>query len=633
MAYNERMRVQVSMDHRTEPRCFREDDEIVFCGYFSGEKDCGLIFYDREGQDPIRVMLPESLRIGRQYSVRIKGIPEDHDRYRLYDQKSEIPDPQAFCLCGLSSFDGPIDPSRIFGKVLDRAPVEEILSVSAGRLKATTPPEDDFLYLLHVRGFTKNPNSGVSRDRRGTFAGIIDKLDHITSLHVTAVELMPAYEMIARENFHSELTGEDKKERINYWGYKQGYYFAPRSDYAAGDPCQEFRELVNALHQKGIALIMQFWFPHDYPAALLTAVLRHWVRFYGVDGFHLIGGGLQVESYASDPVLSGIRMYYESVDPERLPSNHGHSGTSDRTVSLYRDDFLLSVRHFLKGDDHSLGRFFGAMIQNHSQYGVVNYLANYDGFRLYDSVSYEHRVNEANGENGKDGIEDNVTWNCGTEGKTRKQSVLKLRRKQIFNALTMLFCAQGTPMLYAGDEFLDTQDGNNNPYCLDDPVSWVNWRSESNALGEAAEEFIRFLVKYRRTHQMLCQPAPLRLMDYKAFGFPDLSAHGVDAWQPDFHGFTHCVGMLYCNLYAREQNPAFLYCIYNCHWESRRFALPAVPKPLSWTVVVDTGKSGEETAEYRIRGEKSVLLEARSCMILEARGRFHMAGGEERTPF
>ena len=627
------MRVQITNDHRTEPRCFREDGEIVFCGYFSGEKDCGLVFYDQDGKDPIRVMLPESTRIGRLYSVKIKGIPEDHDRYRLLDGKNETPDPYAFRLYGLSDFSEAPDPERIFGGVFSDSPVNMLLQTTKDRIRTTTPPEDDFIYLMHVRGFTMSPTSGVPKKHRGTFLGILDKIDHIASLGATAIELMPAYEMVAWEYFDSELTGEEQKERINYWGYTKGYYFAPRSAYAAGDPCQEFRTLVAALHKRGIALIMQFWFPHDYPAALLTAVLRHWVKFYGVDGFHLIGGGLNVEIYASDPVLSGIRMYYESVDTGRLPSSAGHSGGAERTVSLYRDDFLLAVRHYLKGDDHSLPAFFGALIQNNEKHGVVNYLASYDGFRLYDSVSYEHRVNEANGEGGKDGIADNVTWNCGTAGKTRKQSVLKLRRKQIFNALTMLFCAQGTPMIYSGDEFLDTQDGNNNPYCLDDPVSWVNWRSESNALGEAAEEFIRFLIRYRRTHRMLCQPAPLRLMDYKAFGFPDLSAHGVDAWQPDFNGFTHCVGMLYCNLYAKEQNPAFLYCIYNSHWESRRFALPAVPKPLSWTVVVDTGKTGEEHREYPIRGEKSVRLEARSCMILEARGRFHMAGGEERTPF
>ncbi|MCR5674418.1 MAG: alpha-amylase [Lachnospiraceae bacterium] len=593
-----------------------------------------------DNADPIEVLFPESVCIGRLYSVRIKGIPAKYDRYRILDGKREIADPCSFRLFGLSDIQAHPDPSEVFGHVLAKPPVDYLDRAFASRLRTRIAPEDDFIYLLHVRGFTMSPSAGVPKAHHGTFAGIIDKLDHITSLGATAVELMPAYELIAREPVEQPamvmpavLSGKDgeqePEERINYWGYKEGYYFAPRSAYAASDnACAEFLSLVTALHKRRLAIILQFWFPQDYPTPLICMVLRHWVRFYGVDGFHLIGGGLAIESIASDPALSGVKLYYESIDPSKLL----HSGEK-RMLSLYRGDFAMTVRRFVKGDDHAIGAFFGQMIQNQPVYGNVNYVAGYDGFRLLDIVSYEHKHNEANRENNADGATDNAGWNCGVEGKTRRQSVMKLRRKQIFNMLTMLFFAQGTPMLYAGDEFLHTQEGNNNPYCQDNAISWINWRGETTAQGEAALNFIRFLSAYRKKHAILRQAKPLRLMDYKAFGFPDLSAHGVEAWQPDFSEYSHSVGMLYCCLYAREQDPAFLFCIYNAHWESRRFALPAIPKPLSWTVVIDTGNTGAETEERSLKGEKTVVITARSCLILEARGRFRMNDKEARTPF
>ena len=634
--------ITVMADHRTEPRCFREDGEIVFCGYFPSERGCGIAFYDASGKDRLAVSLPEDTRTGRLYSVKIKGVPDRFDRYRLIDRKKEFVDPGAFRIIGLEKMETIPDEKKVYASILTKPPLSFLQMTRASRLHVRTQPEEDFIYLLHVRGFTKSASAGVPKQHRGTFAGVIDKLDYISSLGATAVELMPAYEEVAAEEIepslllHNDLNEdvEEKEYRINYWGYKQGFYLAPRRAYSASeDPCREFHELADALHKHHLALILQFWFPQHYPTAILNAVLRHWVRFYGVDGFHLIGGGLPAETVACDPALAGIKIYYESIDPDRLQKSEADQNEAGRTVSVYNGEFSHAVRRFIKGDDHSIGAFFGAMIRHHDAYGTVNYLSNYDGFRLIDSVSYEHKHNEANRENNADGTTVNNSWNCGVEGPTRKLSIQRLRRRQIFNMLTMLFFAQGTPMLCAGDEFLHTQEGNNNPYCQDNAISWINWRGESTAMGEATQSFLRFLASYRKKHRMLSLAGPLKMMDYKAYGFPDLSAHGTDAWQPDFSGFSHSVGMLYCNLYAKEQDPAFLYCIYNCHWEAKRFALPSVPKPLSWTVVIDTGKTGVETEERSLSGEKTVLLAARSVMVLEARGRFRFSKQEERTPF
>ncbi|MCR5092547.1 MAG: hypothetical protein K6B72_01035 [Lachnospiraceae bacterium] len=627
------MQIKVTTDHRYEPHCYREKDTIIFCGYFPKTAKCGIIFYKKDGSDPITVNLPENCRIGRMYAVRIQGIDRAYDRYRLLSGGKDFADPCAFLVYGLEDFAKPSPEDRIYGRVFDISPADLIERNEKSALRLRRNDEDEQLYLLHVRGFTMSPSAGVERSHRGTFAGVIDKADHIASLGTTTVELMPSYELISREpagpeNASAAKTEKELPTRCNYWGFKEGFYFAPRSAYASGDPCEEFHEMVSCLHKRKISVIMQFWFPERYPAALILAVCRHWLLFYGVDGFHLIGGRLPAESLAADPVLADAKIYYDTLDTARIAASGG-----SQNLSLYRDDFQIAVRRFLKSDNLSISPFFGEMTRVNEGCGHVNYLADYRGFRLADSVAYEHRHNEANHENNADGTDNNLTWNCGVEGRSRRKTILRLRRRQIFNQLVMLFFAQGTPMLFAGDEFLHSQDGNNNPYCQDNAISWVNWKMEQNALGQDTLSFVRFLSAYRREHKILRQSRPFRLMDYKAFGFPDLSLHGMEAWQPDFSDYSHSVAMLYCNLYAKEQDPAFLYCIYNCSWESRRFALPTIQKSLHWTVVIDTSKEGAEIRDHDLSGEKTILLAPRSCVIMEVRGKYRIASSEQRTPF
>ncbi|MCR5179594.1 MAG: hypothetical protein K6C95_11520 [Lachnospiraceae bacterium] len=589
------------------------------------------MFYDENGKDPIRVPFPENAGLGRMYSVNITGIPNDHDRYRLFFGNSEEVDRCARRIYGLESMTAPDDRKKLLGRVMPDASSDPGICSQYDRNEGKLRRENDLIYLLHVRGFTKSPSAGITKKQRGTFAGVTEKLGHIASLGANIIELMPAYEISSLMPQREEAPDEPE-ERINYWGYTTGYYFAPRSVYACSDPCSEFRNMADAIHERHMALVMQFWFSKETPAIFISAVLRHWVRVYGVDGFHLIGGDLAFETLSADPALAGKLMYYESIDENRIViSPEDEIRTS---VSVYRDDFQNTVRHFLKGDNDTTVRFFGEMIKRGEKCGHVNYIAGYSGFRLADFVAYEHKHNEANRENNADGPDDNASWNCGAEGKTRRIAVLKLRRKLVLNALLMLFFSQGTPMIFAGDEFLNSQEGNNNPYCQDNAVSWINWNLENTKTGQDVSAFIRFLSSYRKAHGILGGAVPLKLMDYKAFGYPDLSAHGTDAWQPDFSAFSHSVGMLYCNLYAKEQDPAFIYCIYNCHWEDKRFALPSMPGNLSWKVIVDTSRYENECEVRKITGkEKSVLVKARSCMVIETSGRIKITEKKGRTPF
>ena len=625
------MRIQVSANHRSEPCCYRDGDAVIFCGFFPGTRKCGIVFYKESGTDPLKVSFPEDTGLGRMFSVRITGVPEEYSRYRLFFGNSEEVDRCAWRVFGLEKMDAPDDRRQLLGRVGPHTPYDIHVNTDYNRNSGKIKRENDLIYLMHVRGCTKSPSAGIKKELRGTFAGVVEKLDHIASLGATIIELMPAYElssaMPGREDVPDEPEG-----RINYWGYTSGYYFAPRSAYSYKDPCHEFRDMVNAIHDHGMSLVMQFWFSREVPAIFVSAVLRHWVRVYGVDGFHLIGGDLAIETIAADPALAGKLMYYECVDENRIAMSPEDEITT--SISVYRDDFQNTIRHFIKGDNNTAVRFFGEMIKRGEKCGHVNYIAGYSGFRLADFVTYEHKHNEANRENNADGPDDNASWNCGVEGKTRRIAVLKLRRKLIFNSLLMLFFSQSTPMIFAGDEFLNSQEGNNNPYCQDNTVSWINWNLENSKTGQDVCNFIRFLSAYRKSHGILGGAVPFKLMDYKAFGYPDLSAHGTDAWQPDFSSLSHSVGMLYCNLYAKEQDPAFIYCIYNCHWEDKRFALPSMPDKLTWKVIVDTSRYENECESRKIAGkEKSVLVRARSCMVIETSGRMKISEKKERTPF
>ena len=202
--------------------------------------------------------------------------------------------------------------------------------------------------------------------------------------------------------------------------------------------------------------------------------------------------------------------------------------------------------------------------------GVINYLTNYEGLTLMDLVSYERKHNEENGENNRDGFENDFSWNCGQEGPCKKKAVVRLRKKQIKNALTMLFLSQGSPLIFMGDEFGNSQKGNNNPYCQDNEITWLNWNN-LNANRDIFD-FTKNLIAFRKAHGVLHQPAPLRMMDYKMCGYPDMSYHGELPWKPDTSAYSRQLGILYCGRYGastKETEEEFLFITYNMHWEKQ----------------------------------------------------------------
>ena len=278
------------------------------------------------------------------------------------------------------------------------------------------------------------------------------------------------------------------------------------------------------------------------------------------------------------------------------------------------------MRRFLKGDEDALKKALFQLRNNPAQAGTVNYMTSYEGFSLADLVSYDRKHNEENGEGNQDGNPYNASWNCGIEGPTRKRSVLLLRRKQMRNAMLLLLTAQGTPMLTAGDEFGQSRMGNNNAYCQDNAISWLDWRlAEKN---RDFLDFVRAALRLRSAHPVLHQAQELTMLDYAACGCPDLSYHGKEAWRLLTDRLSREAGVLYCGHYAkkkRDEDDSYFYIAYNMHWEEQTLALPDLPAGMHWEKVMDT-QDGTAVPDGKIR-ERYVTLPGRSVQILQSFGK------------
>ena len=507
-----------------------------------------------------------------------------------------------------------------------------------------------FVYLVHVRGYTMSPGSGVSSGRRGTFAGLMEKIPYFKSLGVTTLELMPVYEIntVDRVNLQNraskgnlpegagvstEKTDDDSvmlsvngslrdgrnRGRINFWGFKEGYLFAPRSSYASDkkDPSGEFKALVKALHENGISIVLQFYFTDNNPDDLVISSLRHWVYEYHIDGIHFKGSHKAAASAWADPVISDLMLWSGDMSGNIL-----YDASVPRSyAALYDMDFMYCARRFLRGDDNSIGDFVNAMLDRGTNSGKVKYICDYEGMRLIDLVSFEHKRNESNGESNSDGTDNNLSWNCGVEGRTRRQDILSLRLRQMKNALTMLVLTQGTPMLFGGDEFANSQDGNNNPYCQDNITGWIDWKQASKPYGKELSEYLKFLVKFKYTHRILHEKTGFRLMDYKACGYPDLSFHGTEAWRPDLSGSSHAVGLLFCGLYENRGDNDFFFIAFNMDWKETSMALPKLPGQMRWYLISDTSENTVHPRGRLLTSQGSITCQARSIVILAGRGK------------
>lgn len=599
-----------------------QQGEINLAAVLHGREDCGVILYPRKGGSRIRLPFRSGNRVGNVRCMKICGLrAQDYD-YNFYVGDEVVTDPYARQILGNERWGKTVDPQL-------RGRDDSFAFDWGGDASPMTPLHDSILYLVHVRGFTRHPSSGVRS--RGTFAGIAEKIPYLRSLGITALELMPAYEFVELERRKETRPGsrenaprpaEDlpqENPRINYWGYKEGFYFAPKASYSSSeDPVTEFKGMVKSLHESGIEVIMQFYFPKEVKEGFILEVLRHWVYEYHIDGIHLLGERIPTALLATDPMLANTKLFYYQFPCEEI---YGSREVPDyRNLACYREDFLYDMRRFLKGDEDMLGRALFHLKENPAQTGVVNFIAGYEGFSLADMVSYENRHNGANGEDNRDGRDYEASWNCGVEGKTRRRQICDLRRKQMRNAVALLFFAQGTPMLVSGDEFGQSREGNNNPYCQDNAISWLNWDlTEKN--GDFLD-FVRAAVRLRREHPVLHLPGEMTMLDYIACGYPDLSYHGREAWRLSVERTSREAGLMYCGSYARigkKREDDFFYIAYNMHWEEKELALPDLPEGMRWEKVLDTRDGSVVSDGQEIK--RSVHVSGRSIQVLQSFGK------------
>ena len=414
-----------------------ECDNTYFSVVMKDGKDCGIILYDKKTGREKKLPFHSQNKFGSIYSMAIKDLDIGRYAYNFYDGENVFTDPYAKRIHGHEKW-GKRE------KVLKGGFLDEDYSWEEDE-PLKIPYEESFIYCLNVRAFTRHKSSGVAR--KGTFRGIIEKIPHLKELGITAVELMPAYEFdeieMQRANLHLSAK-EELPVKYNCWGYKEGYYFAPKAAYSSDkNAASEFKDMVKALHANHIEVIMQFYFPNTVKQGLILDVVKYWVTEYHIDGVHLKGERIPQQVLGTEPLLTDTKLFYYHFPYEQIYEEN--ETPKFRNLASYSDDYMYTVRRFLKGDDNMLGCFLELQRRNPKQHGVINYVTNYYGFTLADMVSYEKKNNEANGENNTDGNDDNGTWNCGVEGNSRSFGIVSRRRPELKNALTMLWVSEVRP--------------------------------------------------------------------------------------------------------------------------------------------------------------------------------------------
>lgn len=569
----------------------------LFTSFVSESEECGIVLFDRRsGVELSRYPFSKERRVGKVYYQMLSDIEPKNISYLFYEGNKLVADKRAKGFAGADCF------GEAKGDADYKAVVEEKTYDWGTDSLPKLPYEECIVYCLHVRGFTKHNSSGVKA--KGTFAGIIEKIPYLKELGITTLELQPAYEfnelpLAKKDNLkNTSIIEKEEIQRINYWGYKEGFYYAPKRSYSKGnDAAKEFKDMVKALHENRMEVVMQFYFPNGMTQVEILEILRFWRVVYHVDGFHLMGNGLPIKDAASDVFLQDCKLWYYDFPVKELYSDS--QKPAYRNLGFYNDGFLYDVRRLLKGDEGMIYDVMQRLRANPSTNGVINYVSNYYGFTMMDMVSYERKYNEDNGENNRDGSDYNCSWNCGAEGPSRKKQVLALREKQLKNAFTFLLLAHGTPLFFMGDEFGNSQKGNNNPYCQDNEISWLNWRDLNK--NKALYAYVKELIAFRKAHDVFSLPKECMLMDYKSCGYPDLSYHGSEAWKPSWEPYSRHIGFMLCGEYAQNDRGNYYYVAINMYWEAKEFALPKLPKGKKWKCSLATTK---EYPERKINSEK-----------------------------
>ena len=601
-----------------------------------------------------------------EYAYRLDG-PYDEKKGLRFDKNKILLDPYARAVTGQSQWGHVNNAQHGY-----RARVVQSNFDWGDQRHHSIPMEDLIIYELHVRGFTMDESSGVKH--HGTFEGLREKIPYLKELGVNAVELMPIFEFDEMRDVRlideNELIDFWGYNPVSFFAPNTSYCSSMEYNHEG----LELKTLIKDLHDNGIEVILDVVFNHtaegnefgpcfsfkgfdnniyymltpdghyynfsgcgntlncNHPVVrdMILECLRYWVIEYRVDGFRfdlasILGRNDDgtplsqpplLRSLAFDSILGNVKLIAEAWDAGGLyqvgsfPSWKRWAEWNGR----YRDD----MRRFLKGDDF-LARTAAARITGSPDLydpayrggnASINFLTCHDGFTLYDLYSYNQKHNEANGWGNTDGADDNNSWNCGVEGETDDPAILALRKRLMKNACAVLLCSRGTPMFLSGDEFADTRYGNNNPYCQDNLISWLDWSLLKK--NKDLFDFFQYMIQFRKDH-----PVIRKDLEPSYLGVPAMSTHGLTPDETNFSGDSHVVCVRFAGYNEATQKEDLVYLAVNSGWFPVTLTLPELPEHYKWKVAVNTGdpkcqffhKNSMPTVESKIfLGERSVII-------------------------
>ena len=601
-----------------------------------------------------------------EYAYRLDG-PYDEKKGLRFDKNKILLDPYARAVTGQSQWGHVNNAQHGY-----RARVVQSNFDWGDQRHHSIPMEDLIIYELHVRGFTMDESSGVKH--HGTFEGLREKIPYLKELGVNAVELMPIFEFDEMRDVRlideNELIDFWGYNPVSFFAPNTSYC----SSMEYNREGLELKTLIKDLHDNGIEVILDVVFNHtaegnefgpcfsfkgfdnniyymltpdghyynfsgcgntlncNHPVVrdMILECLRYWVIEYRVDGFRfdlasILGRNDDgtplsqpplLRSLAFDSILGNVKLIAEAWDAGGLyqvgsfPSWKRWAEWNGR----YRDD----MRRFLKGDDFlaqtAAARITGSPDLYDPAYrggnASINFLTCHDGFTLYDLYSYNQKHNEANGWGNTDGADDNNSWNCGVEGETDDPAILVLRKRLMKNACAVLLCSRGTPMFLSGDEFADTRYGNNNPYCQDNLISWLDWSLLKK--NKDLFDFFQYMIQFRKDH-----PVIRKDLEPSYLGVPAMSTHGLTPDETNFSGGSHVVCVRFAGYNEATQKEDLVYLAVNSGWFPVTLTLPELPEHYKWKVAVNTGdpkcqffhKNSMPTVESKIfLGERSVII-------------------------
>ena len=601
-----------------------------------------------------------------EYAYRLDG-PYDEKKGLRFDKNKILLDPYARAVTGQSQWGHVNNAQHGY-----RARVVQSNFDWGDQRHHSIPMEDLIIYELHVRGFTMDESSGVKH--HGTFEGLREKIPYLKELGVNAVELMPIFEFDEMRDVRlideNELIDFWGYNPVSFFAPNTSYC----SSMEYNREGLELKTLIKDLHDNGIEVILDVVFNHtaegnefgpcfsfkgfdnniyymltpdghyynfsgcgntlncNHPVVrdMILECLRYWVIEYRVDGFRfdlasILGRNDDgtplsqpplLRSLAFDSILGNVKLIAEAWDAGGLyqvgsfPSWKRWAEWNGR----YRDD----MRRFLKGDDFlaqtAAARITGSPDLYDPAYrggnASINFLTCHDGFTLYDLYSYNQKHNEANGWGNTDGADDNNSWNCGVEGETDDPAILALRKRLMKNACAILLCSRGTPMFLSGDEFADTRYGNNNPYCQDNLISWLDWSLLKK--NKDLFDFFQYMIRFRKDH-----PVIRKDLEPSYLGVPAMSTHGLTPDEINFSGDSHVVCVRFAGYNEATQKEDLVYLAVNSGWFPVTLTLPELPEHYKWKVAVNTGdpkcqffhKNSMPTVESKIfLGERSVII-------------------------